>query len=126
MTRGVGRSSHGSFAGIGPGGDDAVLEAVAGAALDLHGLAVEESTLADDVIDLARLGEPAEVAGQRLDDFLGVAANRVHVDLGGGELEADAGGVAGVGDDLGGVQQRLGGDAADVEAGAAEAGRGRR
>ena len=39
--------------------------------------------------------------------------------FGAAELQAEVGGVAGVGDELGGVQQRLGGDAADVQAGAA-------
>ena len=63
--------------------------------------------------------QPAEVAGQRLDDLLPVAAHAVDVDLRRLEGDADVGGVAGVGDELGGVQHGLGRNAADVQAGAA-------
>ena len=102
------------------GGDDAVLEAVALAALDLDGVRRRRTC--------RRPGRnrpcgpwhrPDEVAGQRVDDLLPVAADGVDVDLRRAEADADVGGVAGVGDELGGVQQRLGRDAADVQAGAA-------
>src|SRR5262249_12030501 len=72
-----------------------------------------------DVRDLARFGEAGEVAGHLVHDLLRGRADAVHVDLGVAELHAKVGGVAGLGDELGGVQQRLGRDAADVQAGAA-------
>src|SRR5262249_1709817 len=48
-----------------------------------------------------------------------MAADAVDIDLGRGEGQPDVGGVAGVGDELGGVQHGLRGYATDVQASAA-------
>src|SRR5262249_57499555 len=74
-----------------------------------------------DEIDLACLAQGDEVLRQRIDDLLPVGADGVYVDLRWREGEADVLGVAGVGDELGGVQHGLGWDAADVQTGAAGA-----
>ncbi len=70
--------------------------------------------------DLAPLGEAGEAAGELLDHALLPAAQAIDVDLRLGELHAEVAHLLGLGDDLGGVQQRLRRDAADVEADAAE------
>ena len=73
-----------------------------------------------DVFHLAALGQFAQVLGQTIDDLVPVVAHPGQVDP--RRLEMNAQGVAlpRVGDELGGVQQRLGGDAAHVQAGAAQ------
>ena len=84
------------------------------------GLAVDEPAAADDVIDLARLG----TAGRGCSDSVSTTFGQwlrtpLRSIFGARERDAEVGGVAGVGDELGGVQQRLGRNAADVQAGAA-------
>ena len=63
----------------------------------------------------------AEAARELADDAVLPAAQRVDVDLGLAEGDAVVGGELRLGDDLRHVQQRLGRDAADVQADAAEA-----
>ena len=74
----------------------------------------------DDHRHLAPLGEPGEPAGQLLDHALLPAAQAIDVDLRLGELHPEVLHLLGFGDDLGGVQQRLRRNAADVQADAAE------
>ena len=88
--------------------------------LDLELVERGEPADALDDRDLARLGEAGEPAGQLLDHAVLPAAQRVDVDGGCGEADAEMAHLLGLGDHLGGVEQRLGGDAADVEADAAQ------
>ena len=71
-------------------------------------------------LDLALLGQRLEAAGELADDAVLPRAHLVDVDA--RLLERDAGlaELVGLGQDLGDVQQRLGRDAADVQADAAE------
>jgi hypothetical protein len=69
---------------------------------------------------LAPLGESRESCREPADDSPLPLAERVQIDLGVGEGHAAGAGALGLGDHLGDVQQRLGGDAADVQADAAE------
>ena len=70
--------------------------------------------------DAAALDQPGEALEQPAHDAVLVGVDAGHVDaLEGGADPELLGLTRGVGD-LGGVQQRLGGDAADVQAGAAE------
>ena len=71
-------------------------------------------------LDLALLGEPREAAGQAADHAVLPVGKLVEVDLGLAELKAVRRHLARLGDHLGGVQERLGGDAADVQADPAE------
>ncbi len=68
------------------------------------------------VVDLALFGQAGQPAGEPGDDAVLPAAQGVEVDGGGGEGQPGVGHLLGFGDHLGGVQQRLGRDAADVEA----------
>jgi hypothetical protein len=68
---------------------------------------------------LALAGETGQAVGEALDDLVLVAAHAVEVDLGRAEVESRR--VRRLVDHLGDVQQRLGRDAADVEAHAAQA-----
>ena len=70
--------------------------------------------------DLALLGHAADAAGQLVDHAVLELAQPVEIDLGLAEREAHVGSFLGVGDHLGGVEQRLGRDAADVQADAAQ------
>ena len=89
-------------------------------ALDADGVRPGEGAGAGDDRHLAGLGEAGEAAGQLADDALLPAAQVVDVDLRLGERDAEVAHLLGLGDDLGGVEQRLRRDAADVEADAAE------
>ena len=92
--------------------------AVLGAHFELvHG---DEPAGPGDDADLALLGETGKAAGEALDDAVLPAAQLAEVDRRLGERDAVGAHVAAFGDDLGGVQQRLRRDAADVEADAAE------
>ena len=109
---------------LGAGCDDRLLErhdlrrAVLGAHFELvHG---DEPAGPGDDADLALLGETGKAAGEALDDAVLPAAQLAEVDRRLRERDAVGAHVAAFGDDLGGVQQRLRGDAADVEADAAE------
>ncbi len=106
------------------GGDDAVVErhrldAVLG--LDREQVRRHELAAPFDDGDLALLGHAAEAAGQLGDHAVLELAQPLEIDLGLAEREAHVGSFLGVGDHLGGVEQRLRRDAADVEADAAQA-----
>jgi hypothetical protein len=83
----------------------------------------DEGGGAGDDGDLAGLGELGDAAGELGDDVVLLLQHGREVDLDAGELDAVGGGVV-FGEDelLGGVEQGLAGNAADVEAGAAEGG----
>src|SRR5262249_4692462 len=104
-----------------PSGDDARLEAIAIASLHLDRVGIDELAEAVHQVDLAQLRQTDEVLRQRIDDLLPVSADAVDAYLRGGELEADVFGVLGVGDEFRSVEDGLGGDAADVQTGAAGA-----
>ena len=108
---------------LGSGGDDALVEADRGlraVLFDLDHVRAGEAAVARHHLHLAALGQPGQAAGQLLDNQVLPAAQLVEIHHGRVEGDAVAGHLLGLGDDLGGVQQRLGGDAADVEADAAE------
>ena len=105
--------------GIGAGREDDVLADV-GLAVDGDLARTCEPALSLDDGDAAALdqaGEPLEETG---DDAVLVAVDAGHVDAVEGGSHAELLGVARRVGDLGGVEQRLGRDAADVEAGPAE------
>ena len=110
---------NGSEAASEPDGDDAVLEADDGVA-DLDRVRAGELAGAAHDLDLALLGQRLQAAGEPADDAVLELADLVDVDL--RRLEGDAGlaELGGLGHHLGDVQQRLGRDAADVQADAAE------
>ena len=87
---------------------------------DLQRIGRGEGALAGDDRDLALLGHAREAAGQALDHALLPAAQLGEIDFGLGEGDAVLAEIRGLVDDLGRMQQRLGGDAADIEADAAE------
>ena len=102
--------------------DDRLLEAhelLAILALDLDLVRRDEPASAGDHVDLALLGHAGETTGQLLDDLVLVRAQLVEVDLRLAETDAHVFGVGGLLDHASGMQQRLGRDAADVEADAA-------
>ena len=80
----------------------------------------DEPALALDDGDAAALDQPGEALEEAGDDAVLVLVDAGHVDALEGGVDPELLGVAGGVGDLGGVQQRLGGDAADVQAGAAE------
>ncbi len=79
-----------------------------------------ELGLARDDLDLATLGEALEPTRQLADDLLLPLAQAIEVDFGLAEADPERGRLLGFRDHAGGVQQRLRGDAADVQADAAE------
>ena len=101
----------GQRAGVGAGRQEHVLALVALAAR-LHRGGGDQPALALDVLDPARLDEPLQAIVEPADDAVLVGVDAVHV----AELLAVTGQVG----DLAGVQQGLGGDAAAVQAGAAD------
>ena len=108
---------------LGAGRDDRLLEADrlrAAVASTSSWFGGGEAAVAGDHGDLALLGQPRQAAGQLLDHPVLPAAQLVDVDRGVGEADAVRRHVLRLVDDLGGVQQRLRRDAADVEAHAAE------
>ena len=70
--------------------------------------------------DAARLDQSGEALEEPVDDLVLVGVDARHVDAVEGGRDAELAGLAGRVGDLGGVQQRLGRDAAHVEAGASE------
>jgi hypothetical protein len=72
--------------------------------------------------DLAHLGHGSQAAGQLANDLFFVAAQLVDVDHGCAKVHAQVGHVADFVHDGGHVQQRLGGDAAHVQAHATQGG----
>ncbi|MNN08188.1 hypothetical protein D3C81_1210380 [compost metagenome] len=108
------------------GRDDALLEAqqlgLAVVAGDFQLVGRDELGHALHGADLALLGHAGQALGQLTDDLFLVLAQLVQADLRRAVLDAQVTGVRGVVDDLGGMQQRLGRNAAHVEADAAEVG----
>ena len=113
------------------GGDDAFLEldhllaaglVLAAAVGDFHldMVGIEEVAVTAHDLDLAALGHAGQAAGQFADDLFLVRAQLVDIDLRCGEADAQIIGVLGFFNDLGNVQQGLGGNAADVQTNAAE------
>ncbi len=101
------------------GGQDDVASGVGGVA-DGDGVGANETARALDEGDAAALHQPGQPLVEAGDDAVLVGVDRCHVDAVERRLDAElltfAGGVS----DLGRVQQRLGGDAALVQAGATE------
>ena len=79
-----------------------------------------EFSLALEHLDFALLGQQRKPVGQSGDDAILPGPQTVEVDLRRSEHDAGTGHVGGVLDHLGRVQQRLGGDAAHVQAHAAQ------
>ncbi len=79
-----------------------------------------DPALALDHLDAAALDEAGEALVEAGDDAVAVGVDRRHVDALQAREDAELVGLAGGVGHLRGVQERLGGDAADVEAGAAE------
>jgi hypothetical protein len=93
--------------------------ALVGLAVHLDGRGGGQPALALDVGDAAALDQALQALVEPADDAVLVAVDAVHVDAGQGGLDAELLAVAGQVGDLTGVQERLGRDAAAVEAGAA-------
>src|SRR5262249_38289707 len=94
----------------------------AAAVLQSQSLGIVEDGAGLDVSDLAVLARLDESVGESVNNLLLASPERADVDLRRREVNAPALGFTGVGDELGGVQQGLRGDAADVQAGAARLG----
>ena len=90
------------------------------AVADLHGVLGDEPALALDELDLVRLDQALQTLVQPVDDAVLVRVDPGHVDALERGPDAEPGALAGVVGDLGRVQQRLGRDAAVVQAGAAD------
>src|SRR5690606_26856570 len=86
--------------------------------LDLVGR--DETATALQHAHLALPGHAGKAFRQLADDVVLVATQRIEIDLRLAEGDAEGAGVRGLVDDVGRVQQRLGRDAADVEAHAAQ------
>src|SRR5437667_370907 len=82
-------------------------------------LELASSSVVDDG-DAAALDEPGEPLVVLRDDAVLVLVDPRHVDALEGGVDAERGALPGLVGDLAGVQQRLGGDAPAVEAGAAD------
>lgn len=111
--------------GGGSGGDDAVVEAdravVALVVRDLEGVRVEEGAAAVELRDLVLLHQVVDALDPAVRDPAAAAEGLAVVEAD-GAVRRDAEGLRLTGDDvreLGVAQQRLGGDAADVQADAA-------
>ncbi len=115
-------SNMGSLVGIEPTGDDAVLKAHGRPVGDLQRVCIDEAGVAVDLRDAAFLGAIDEAGGHAIHDLGAAGAQLVEIDFRFAECQAEVGGVAGGMDGVGDMQQRFGGDAADMQAGAAELG----
>ena len=73
-----------------------------------------------DELDAARLGELGETLREAGRNGFFPFAQLVELDGGRGKIQADGGGIAGIGEEAGGMEEGFGRDAAAVEAGAAE------
>ena len=124
---------EGQVHGLAAGGDDAALEAhgfcaasglLAAAAGFLHvqGVGVCKRADAAHEGDFAHFGHGGQAAGEFGDDFFLVGAQLVQIDLGRAEAHASGFEMACFVDDGGHVQQGFGGDAAYVQAYAAQGG----
>ena len=104
---------------VGTGGEDDVLAGVRRAG-DLDGVRAGEPALALDDRDPAGLDQAGEALEEPGDDAVLVGVHAGHVDALERGPDAELLALAGAVGDLGRVQQCLGRDAAEVEAGAAE------
>ena len=105
-----------------PGRNDRVVEAElldVAVVRDMERVRVEEPRTALPVVHLARSRQLAEAAGELVDDRVLPPAQLFEVDLGLAEADPQLLGAARVVEQLRGVEQRLRGDAAAVEADAA-------
>ena len=107
---------------VGAGGDDDVLRLDDVLAVDLRPCRPQDLGRAADRRDLVLLEQEIDALGVAVDRFLlehhhlREIERRRHADTHLGE------GMLGLGEELGGMQQRLGGNAADIETGAAMSG----
>ena len=111
--------------GLGADGDDGVLvadELLPGLGLDAQGVGTLEVAASVDDGDAALRCELGDAAGELGDDGVLPRAELVQLDLGRGEGDAAMGGLLCASDGVSRVEQGLGGDAAAVEAHAAELG----
>ncbi len=122
----LGRGQHpaaelepGQRLGVRAGGQHDVAAGVA-LPVDLDGVGADERAVAVDHGDLAGLHQSLQALVELADDAVLVGVDAAHVDARQRALDADLLTLAGVVGDLGGVQQRLGGDAAAVQAGTAQ------
>ncbi|MNX84553.1 hypothetical protein D3C86_1163600 [compost metagenome] len=109
----------------GTGRDDGVVEGHCGLAVGaFHFEGVRAGELAEAVhnLDFTHLGHAGQTAGQLVDDLLFPQTHLVDVGLRGTEDDAVLGQRLGFFDHFGNVQQRLGGDAAHVQADATQGG----
>src|SRR3989338_1918798 len=86
----------------------------------LEGMRIDETGPSRNIINFALLTQMMEAPRHFLDNTLLPGLNFLEIDLGGAEFEAPFFGLPAFSDDLGDVQKGLGGDAALMEAGAAQ------
>ena len=106
--------------GVGAAGQDDVLAGVRASSVRRYLPRAGEPASALDHGDAAALDQAGQPLEQPLDDAVLVGVHTRHVDAVEGGPHPELRGLTRVVGDLGGVQQRLGRDAADVQAGAAE------
>ena len=109
----------GQRARVRAGGEHQVLAGVA-RAVDLDGAVADDLALALDDGDAGGLDHALQALVEPADDAVLVLVDLGHVDAVERALDAERGAFAGAVGDLGGVQEGLGGDAAVVQARAAE------
>ena len=122
--RGLAVSKPGRRVGTRTGRQDAVLETDRRAAFDLERLPIDKAASSGHNRYLPAFGQLAQMSGESVDDPVLLAAQHGQVDLGPAELEAPARRLLGTGKDVGGVQQDLGRNTADEQAGPAQPRRG--
>jgi hypothetical protein len=105
--------------GVGAGGQHDVRSGVAGA-VDLHRVGCDKSALALDDGDAGSLEQSGQAAEHAVDNAVLVLVDARHVDALEGRADAEVAAVAGVVGDLARMEQRLGGNASAVQAGAAQ------
>ena len=92
----------------------------AGGLFDFDMVRIEELAITAHHLDLARLGHAGQTAGQFADHLIFVGAQPLQVDRGRAKADAEIGKMRRFVDHCRDMQQRLGGDAAHVQAYAAE------
>src|SRR5699024_1853679 len=97
----------------GTGGDDEMLRFNA-LAVDLDRMRIQKARAAVAQRDTAATQQTGDAAGEALDNAVTPRSQAAEVDLRPAEAQAELGGAAGMVDLSGGVQQSLGGNAADV------------
>ncbi len=110
----------GQGAGVAAGGQHDLLADVPRRRPTSTAFGADERPVAGHEVDLAALHQPLQALVELGDDAVLVAVHPGHVDAGQRALDADLVALAGGVGHLGGVQQRLGRDAALVQAGAAQ------